>query len=324
MANKKFENLSPTPMLADGYSFAGVIYQQLFRKAPRKRPKSVIPSVRTNLHQLSAQEDVLIWFGHSSYFFQLDGKKFLVDPVFSGNASPLRGTNKSFTGADAYTVDDLPFIDYLLITHDHYDHLDYKTIVQLRDKIGSVVCPTGVAKYLLEWGYEQTKIFERGWYEDAVFDNGLVAHVMPARHFSGRGLFRNRTLWVSYLVRTASMKIYVGGDSGYDAHFKQVYEKYGAVDFAILDNGQYNLAWHNIHMLPEEVLQAAADLKATRVLPAHSGKFAMANHSWDEPLSVVTALSKKAGVNVVTPMIGEPVKLRDVQQQFKQWWVGVN
>ncbi len=318
----KFENFNYTPQLTEGYSMLGVVYKHFFKKAPRRKPTDTIPSIKTDLLNLSTDQDILVWFGHSSYFMQLDGKRILVDPVFSGNASPMPGSNKSFKGTDIYSVSDLPDIDYLFITHDHYDHLDYETILKLQPKIGKVICGLGVGSHFESWGYDKTKIIEKDWHDTVPLDD-IFVFVTPARHFSGRGLTRNKTLWCSYVLQTPSMKIYIGGDSGYDTHFADIGEKFGPIDLAILDNGQYDAAWRLLHALPHEVLIAAQDLKAKRLFPVHSSKFVMANHPWDEPLKKIIALNSKANIPLMTPLIGERVNLKDNQQEFTPWWSAI-
>lgn len=316
----KFQNLSHTPDFVEGYSMTRVLYEYLFRKVPRQRPKDIVPSVKNNLHTIDWDNHCIVWFGHSSYFLQLDGMTFLVDPVFSGNASPLPGTNRSFKGTDIYSVDDMPYIDVLLLTHDHYDHLDHKTIVSLLPKIGKVVCGLGVGSHLEYWGYSPEMIIEKNWYEHVDIAEGFTVFCEPARHFSGRGFSRNTTLWVSFIVQSPSMKIYIGGDSGYDTHYKKIAEKHESFDLAILDNGQYDKAWQYIHHLPEEVIQVAKELHAQRVFPVHSCKFVMANHSWDEPLAVITELAMQENIPLITPRIGEIVSLTTKEQVFTQWW----
>lgn len=318
--NGKFQNLNLTPALTEGYGYFKVLYEFFFKTVNDRRPSRPLPSVKTDLLELNPAEDILVWFGHSSYFMQIDGKKFLVDPVFSGNASPLRGSNTSFNGSDNYQVQDLPDIDYLIITHDHYDHADYPTLVQLPSKTAMVICGLGVGRYLEKWGFKPDCILEKDWDEEVDLRDGFKAYIKPARHFSGRGLVRNNTLWMSMLLKTPSMKIYIGGDSGYDTHFAQIGKQFGEVDLAILENGQYDLKWKYIHMLPDEVLKAGEDLKAKRILPVHSAKFAMANHAWNEPLRRITTLNKALNLTLVTPMIGEKVLLKDPEQQFKHWW----
>jgi L-ascorbate metabolism protein UlaG (beta-lactamase superfamily) len=315
-----FQNLSFTPQLTEGYTIPGIIYTRLFKKHEKLVPVDTIPSVKTDLLNLPAEKNILVWFGHSSYYMQLHGKRILVDPVFSGNASPLPGTVKAFAGTDRYTVEDLPAIDYLFISHDHYDHLDYETITKLKSKVGTVICGLGVGSHFEQWGYDSATVLERDWYESIEFDSVFTVHVTPARHFSGRGFSRNNTLWCSYVLETPSLKIYVGGDSGYDTHFAAIGKKFGPFDLAIIESGQYNEAWRYIHTLPYEVLQAAQDIKAHRLFPVHNSKFQLANHPWNEPLNRVSELNQTIGIPLVTPVIGELVELENETQQFKQWW----
>ena len=319
----KFHNIHHTPELTEGNTMLSVTIDFLFNKAPRRRPVDVIPSIKTDIKNISVSEDVLIWFGHSSYYMQLDGKRFLVDPVFSGNASPIPGTNTSFKGTDIYTVDDLPEIDYLIISHDHYDHVDYETLGKLKEKTRQVICGLGVGSHFEYWGYPQDIIHENDWNETIALDSGFTIYTTTARHFSGRGFSRNNTLWMSYVLETPSMKVYIGGDSGYDTHYAEIGKKYGPIDIAVVENGQYDLKWKYIHNLPEEVLQAAVDLKARRMFPVHSSKFLMANHPWDEPLSKVTELNRRYNVPLITPIIGEIVYVKDSTQQFSRWWEGL-
>ncbi len=322
--NGKFENLSHTPDLTEGVSYWSVTKEFFFAKRPRRKPASILPSVKTDLLHLPANEDVLVWFGHSSYFMQLDSKKILVDPVLSGSASPLAFTTKSFAGADIYSTDELPNIDYLFLTHDHWDHLDYTTIMAMQSKIKLVICSLGTGAHLERWGFPKTMIIEKDWHEQIILDKGFKAHTTSASHFSGRGFKRNQALWTSFVLQTPSMQIFIGGDSGYDKHFVEIGEKFGSFDLVILENGQYDKSWKYIHMMPDEVLQAAKDLKAKNLLPVHSAKFAIANHAWDEPLQKITDLhSPDNPFQLLTPMIGEKVNLKAEKQVFLKWWEGI-
>lgn len=317
--NGRFENIHYTPQLTEGYNIAGVLFEFLFKRGPRLSPEGPIPVAKVDLLQLPPEKNALVWFGHSSYFMQLDGKRILVDPVFSGNASPLPRTNKAFPGTDVYTVADLPEVDYLFITHDHYDHVDYATLLALQPKVKTVLCGLGVGAHFERWGYSPDRIVEKDWYETVDLGEGFTVHTAPTRHFSGRGFARNNTLWVSFILQTPSMKFYLGGDSGYDTHFADIGNRYGPFDLAILDNGQYDPKWRYIHMRPEEVLQAAHELKARRLFPVHSCKFVLANHPWDEPLDTIARLNKGA-LPLVTPVIGTLVDLDDPEQTFAPWW----
>lgn len=324
--NGKFENQNFTPDLAEDANYFSVFYKFFFKKVARKKPSDLIPSQKTNLHELTPDQDVLVWFGHSSYFIQLAGKKFLIDPVFSGNASPVPGTTKSFKGTDIYTVDDLPEIDYLLITHDHYDHLDYETILKLKPKTKKVITALGVGSHFEFWGFPKEIIIEKDWFSRVELDENLTIYTTPARHFSGRRFKRCNTLWTSFVLESHNFRMYLGGDSGYDSHFAEIGEKYGPFDIALIDNGQYNKDWKYIHNLPEDVIKAIKDLKAKRVFPVHSSKFALSLHAWDEPLKKITELNRLSDhpVPLITPMIGELTELKNENQQFTKWWEGVN
>lgn len=318
-----FQNLSYTPALTEGTNYFRVFRQFFFEKDKNVSPKDVLPSKKINLKTLPPEEDILVWFGHSSYFMQVDGKKILVDPVLSGNASPFTFTTHSFKGADVYTVDELPDIDYLFISHDHYDHLDYRTVKALRNRVQKVITGLGVAVHLERWGYDAANIIERDWNEEIVLEEGFIVNTAPARHFSGRGFKRNGTLWMSFVLTTPMRRIYLGGDSGYDTHFAEIGNKFGPFDMVILENGQYGKNWKYIHMLPEEVVQAAIDLKAKKLFPVHWAKFALSVHSWDEPIRRLVAESEKRNMPVIHPLIGEPVNLNNTQQTTK-WWESVH
>jgi L-ascorbate metabolism protein UlaG (beta-lactamase superfamily) len=324
--NGKFVNINPTTELVDGATPFSLTMEYLFNKAKRRKPTDSIPSIKTDLLNLSIDKDVLVWFGHSSYFIQIDGIRILVDPVFSGNASPIPKTVKSFNGTDIFTVDDLPEIDYLFISHDHYDHIDYETILKLKTKTKKVICGLGVGAHFEYWGYKAENIIEKDWNQKIELENGFTVFTTPARHFSGRGFTKCNTLWISYVLQTPSMKIYIGGDSGYDTHFAEIGNKFGPIDLAILENGQYNEKWRYIHMLPPDVLQAAKDLKAKRLFPVHSSKFVLANHSWDEPLIKITELNNnlKEPIPLATPIIGELLHLKNDKQVFTKWWENIN
>ena len=316
----QFQNLSVTPSLAEGYSYPKVFYDFLFGKFPNGVPVDSIPSVSTNLKEIPKDRNYLVWFGHSSYLIQIDGIIFLVDPVLSGYASPIKRFNKAFKGSDRYTVEDLPAIDFLIISHDHYDHLDLETVKKLKAKVGKVILPLGVGAHLERWGYRNDSLIEQDWGDAVELGAGFKIHFTPARHFSGRTLKRNTTLWSSYVLESPSKRIFLGGDSGYDTHFAELGRKFGNFDLAILENGQYNEAWRYIHTLPDEVLKASQDLKARRLFPVHSAKFKLGQHPWNEPLIKLTELNAVPNINIATPMIGELLDLDNEDQEFSRWW----
>ncbi len=318
--NGKFQNLSFTPSIAEGFTMRGVLWDFITDRTENKSPKSPIPTKKTNLKERAKNENFLVWMGHSSYYFQVDGQRFLVDPVFSGNASPVPGTTRAFAGTDIYQADDFLEIDYLIISHDHYDHLDYKTVKSLQPKIKNVICGLGVGSHFEKWGFEEDQIIELDWYDDAEFAAGFRITSTPARHFSGRRFHRNNTLWSSYVLETPSKKLFIGGDSGYDFHFKEIGNQFGPFDWAFLENGQYNEKWHNIHTLPEEFTAEVEALKAKNVLPVHSSKFLLAQHAWNEPLQKIHDYSIGKTFRIATPIIGEKLNLDDDNQTFSEWW----
>lgn len=318
--NGEFKNLEETSVISDGKSRFGVMMDFMFKKKIRVRPDKDIPVVMTDIKALDPNEDVLIWFGHSSYFIRIQGKTFLVDPVFSKYAAPFSFINKAFKGSTVYSADNLPTIDYLVITHDHWDHLDYHTVLDLKPKVKHVVCGLGVGQDFESWGFDTSKITELDWYDSLNIDNNWKLTATPARHYSGRSFKSNQTLWASYVLQTPSLCVFVGGDSGYGSHFKAIGEKFGPFDLAILEQGQYDNNWNQIHLLPNELLKTVSDLMAKRVLPVHNSRFALANHPWYEPLDKIAEDMKVSKVPILTPQIGEVVYLNDSTQKFSKWW----
>ena len=315
----EFKNQSFTPALTEGVSYYKVMKEFLLDKKVDLKPTDTIPNIKENLLSKSKTEDYMVWFGHSSYLIQIEGKTFLIDPVLSGNASPVKFTTKAFLGANEYKVSDLPAIDYLLLTHDHWDHLDYETVLALKSKVNQTICPLGVGAHLEHWGFDMTKVAEQDWYDSIQFKENTTIHLMPARHFSGRGFKRNQSLWTSYVLEIADKRIYIGGDSGYDKHFKEIGDKFGSFNLAILENGQYDKSWKYIHMMPEEVILAAKDLNTKMLLPVHNSKFNLGNHPWYEPLQRITK-ANNLQIKMITPKIGQSFSPTDTTQQFEAWW----
>ncbi|MDR0901884.1 MAG: MBL fold metallo-hydrolase [Opitutaceae bacterium] len=320
----RFQNAAPTP-IRTGETGPFALFEFFFGDKSRRTPPAPVPSVKSDLINLDAGRDALVWFGHSSYFIQIGGKRMLVDPVFSGAASPVPFTTRAFAGADIYKADDMPGIDYLFITHDHWDHLDYETVRKLKPRVGKIICGLGTGEHLEYWGFERDRIIELDWGGECALDDGITVGCFTTRHFSGRAFSRDRSLWAAFLVRARDYKIYIGGDGGYGAHFAETGEKAGGIDLAILENGQYDKNWKHIHMMPEEVLRAAGDLGARRLLPVHSAKFSISNHAWDEPLRRLAAAHQAANAKtaLLTPRIGEVVDLRGEARGFPRWWEGV-
>lgn len=318
----RFENLNPTPALTEGASYGNILWEFAFRRHKRGRPNDKLPSCKMNLHTLSPKEDLLVWMGHSSYYLQIAGKRVLVDPVLSGAASPLSFTTKAFPGTDVYELADIPELDYLLITHDHWDHMDHATLVALEKRTTQVITGLGNGAHLEHWGYPTHKIVELDWNEKKQLGQELDIVALPARHFSGRGLKRNGHLWVSFALISPQSKVFIGGDSGYDTHFDQIGAQYGAFDLAILECGQYDKNWKYIHMHPAEVLQAAKELKAKQLLPVHWGKFQLGNHAWDESVNTLLALHTPQHPPITTPMIGAVISIH-APAVTERWWEGI-
>lgn len=304
-ADGTFHNLLPTPILTDGSGVISSLLQSFFVKKDNPVPPSPVPTIKTSLKSLNRNTDTVIWLGHSSFFIQLGGKRILIDPVLSDYAAPFSFSNRAFSGSNPFTADDMPEIDLLLISHDHWDHLDYPTLTALRSKIKQVFCGLGVGEHLQRWGFPENIIQEADWGEQIKLGS-LTVYITSARHFSGRSLTRNKTLWGGFVMETPQRRIFYSGDSGYGPHFAELGERFGFFDLALLECGQYDKRWSLIHMMPEETAKAADDLRTKILLPAHSGKFSIAYHAWDEPYKRLAAASQYKSWRLVTPVIGEP------------------
>ena len=302
--NGSFQNQNPIPLMASKKSMYQAWSDFLFKTYPNTKPTHPIPSVKTNIKDIDKNKNILIWLGHSSYYIQIYGIKFLIDPIFSSHASPLPFMIKSFDGTNSYSVADFPEIDYLIITHDHWDHLDYQTLKDMKPRIKQVITTLGVGSHLRLWGFDNSKITEMDWYDEKQIIEGSVI-CLPARHFSGRTLKRNKTLWGSFLLNLNGFKIYIDGDSGYDKHYEKAGRRFGKIDLALLEAGQYNIDWKYIHKNPKEVIQAAKNLKARNIITGHNSKFNLAKHQWNEPLEEIHKMAISEPFNHLTPKIGE-------------------
>lgn len=293
----------------------GGVWSALFRsRALRLVPaQGDIPAVKTDLKALERDRELFVWFGHSSYLLQAGGVRILVDPVFHV-ASPVSFLlGEPFPGTDIYKPDDMPDIDILLITHDHWDHLDFATVTALKPRIGHIVCPLGVGAHFERWGFADEDIIELDWGEAAHVTSAAncraTIRCLPTRHFSGRGFVRNQSLWASYLVSTAARHVYFGGDGGYDERFRELGANAPKIDLAFLENGQYNIRWPHSHTLPDELPHAMRELGARRYVTGHHAKFCISTHPWDEPLANERLAAAQAGATLVTKRLGEIVAL---------------
>jgi L-ascorbate metabolism protein UlaG (beta-lactamase superfamily) len=320
--NGAFQNIHETPVSAKG----GLSFKTMwkfFSPPATSSPSVSLPSIKTDLKNISSEQPVLVWFGHSSYFIKLNGKNILVDPVFSGNAGPVTFFTKNFPGSNVYNVNDFPELDMVIITHDHYDHLDYKTILELKSKTKLFCTSLGVGAHLERWGISPESITEFDWWESKKIFDDVEIVAAPARHFSGRGFARYKTLWSSFILKTSNYNLYLGGDSGYDTHFKTIGEKYGPFDLALLECGQYNEGWPLIHMMPEEVVQASIDLQAKVLMPVHWSKFQLSIHTWNEPIERVSKEAEKKNIKLTTPVIGQSIIIGSNYPNEK-WWEKIN
>lgn len=283
-------------------------------------PKTKLPEVKFDKENFLNSNDEIkfVWIGHSSLLLRLGDKNLLIDPVFSKYASPVPLTIKRFQ-KPVLTREELPEIHYILLTHDHYDHLDRGTVKYFKDKNVTFICPLGVPYYLKKWGIKEENIIEKDW-GDSIKLNEITVTLEAAQHASGR-IFHgpNKSLWCSYILQYKDKKLFMSGDSAYDIHFKRIGEQYGPFDLAFMECGQFNKIWHEIHMLPEESIKAFFDLKAKLYVPIHWGMYKLGLHSWSFPMEKLEEKSKGLNFPFIVPMLGEVVSLNSPPAN-KYWW----
>jgi len=315
----KFRNMLDTGVSSSWREMFGSTLEYFTGKQERE-PKKALPSVAVDPQMLGKSEELRVtWLGHSTALIELDGRLILTDPMFGERASPFSFLGpKRFTANLPVTPEQLPFIDVVLISHDHYDHLDYDSILALKEKVGRFLVPIGVGGHLRRWGMAEEKIVEMDWWQERQIA-GIDFAATPARHFSGRGLRRDRTLWASWVIRGVKERVFFGGDSGYFEGFKKIGDKYGPFDITLLECGAYNKAWAQIHMMPEETLQAHLDLQGRLLLPIHWGKFNLALHAWTEPIERLLVAAQKEGARVATPQQGQPIRPTETPV-IEAWW----
>ncbi len=322
--NGAFVNADPEPTNLVKENFFVRMYNIHVAKDGARVPNEPIPTAKTDLKALDPKSNVVIPLGHSSFFIQLDGMRMLVDPVFLDYAGPFSFINRAFEGSVIYSLDDMPPIDYVFISHDHYDHLEYETMLALRGKVDKVITTLGLGAYFELWGYAPEDIWEGDWFDSLSLKNGIELTITPSRHYSSRLKSRNKTLWAGMALISPSAKIYYSSDTGYGSHIAKIAEKFNDFDLAILDVGQFNpLGWPHIHFLPEHAAKAAEEIGAKRVFPAHNSKFAIALHDWKMPLEELTKASQGKNYKLLTPLIGEAIDLDNPKQTFEQWWKNV-
>ena len=293
----------------------------LHKRPSTIRPSKPLPWVKTDLKTLAAPAPTVVWFGHSSLLIKTGQGNILIDPIFSNHAGPVPGLVTAFKGTMTYNAEDMPPIDVLIISHDHYDHLDFRTLKKLKSRIKMAIVPVGVGADLRYWGFDRKKILELNWNQSATLPGGLTVTAAPAQHKSNRTTYNtaNKTLWASYVIQAGQYKLFYGGDGGYGPHFKQIAKQYGPFDLALLECGQYSPNWAWTHLTFGETAKAATDLQARLLQPIHWGKFVAADHPWNEPIEKLIPAAEKAGIQLNVPRIGEPYTLGDAPKRTV-WW----
>ncbi|MCP9768948.1 MBL fold metallo-hydrolase [Lacihabitans sp. LS3-19] len=321
---KKFENLQETKM---DFRLSGMpkFFKKQFLEKEGREPKTPIPIEKFNKDTFLAPSEKakFIWYGHSVVLMRINGKTLLIDPMFGPNAAPIAPFKvKRFSENTLNIIDELPEIDLVLFTHDHYDHIDLKSVKRLKSKVKQYFVALGVKRHLTEWGIDNEKIIEFDWWKKQSFDDITITFT-PTRHFSGRGLTdRAKSLWGGWAFKTQNENIWFSGDGGFGNHFTEIGKKLGPFDFGFMECGQYNENWHAIHMYPEESVQAAIDAKVTKIMPVHWAGFTLAQHHWKEPIERFMEASIAKKVNFIAPKIGEIVEL-SAKNNLEKWWENI-
>lgn len=270
------------------------------------RPETPVMAVEPCFdRQFDREKLYFSWLGHSSVFINMCGLNILVDPVFSLRASPVQFAGPLRFAGTEVNVSALPEIDLVLITHNHYDHLDRQTILALDGRVKRYIVPLDVGKNLLRFGVSDEKITELGWYDEEDVC-GLKIIAAPSQHDSGRSPFTmNSSLWCAFLLKGEGHTVFISGDGGFADHFADIHAKYGDVDLAVMECGQYNCRWHTIHMFPEESVMAAKILKAKLAIPVHWGAYSLSDHPWDDPPKRFSRRAQECGVAYKVPALNE-------------------
>lgn len=318
---EKFLNLEPTSMDFSFQALPKFLYKQFCEKAGRE-PRKHIPVIAFDKKEFlkSAGKAKFIWYGHSAILLRLDGKTILIDPMLGPNASPIAPfSTRRFSKDTLSLIDEFPEIDLLLMTHDHYDHLDLDSILKLKGKVKRYFVGMGVARHLVKWGIDSKLITEFNWWKSEDL-SGIQITYTPTRHFSGRGLTdRAKSMWGGWAFKTSKENIWFSGDGGYGEHFEEVGKRLGPFDFAWMECGQYNENWRLIHLFPDESVQAAMDGQAKQIMPVHWAGFSLAQHSWTEPVEKFIESAERREIDYITPMIGELITLENPREN-NAWW----
>jgi len=312
------------PVQAGLFNTLKLMWKVFFAKPRTTRPSGRIPvHTLTAAALLAAPDHTVYRLGHSTLLLKLRGGFWLTDPVFSKRASPIQWAGPKRFHAPPIAIKDLPPLRGVILSHDHYDHLDYASIQALAPKTDVFLTPRGVGDRLIAWGVPAEKVRQLNWWEETEVE-GIRFVPGPAKHFSGRTLRDgNRTQWASWIIVDGDTRVFFSGDTGYSAGFRQIGERYGPFDLTLMETGAYDARWPGVHMQPEESLQAHLDLRGKWMLPIHNGTFDLAFHDWHEPYDRIVALGKQHGVQVTTPRMGEAVAIGK-PHAGEAWWVGVD
>ena len=248
------------------------------------------------------------WIGHATVYIEMDGKRILTDPMFSERAFPVKLVAPERFNPPSIAVKDLPQVDIVTISHDHFDHLDMKSVQTLAAKGSQFYVGIGIKAHLMEWEIAEGQINEMDWWETVVLDNFKI-HCTPARHYSGRTSMNNSTLWTSWVIEGPEHKIFHSGDSGYQSHFKEIGDRFGTIDMGFIKVGDYGLdpGWRDIHMYTEQSVQAGVDINAQLLFPIHWGTFDLSNHDWYEPINLAVQFAEQQQIPLVTPKLGQTI-----------------
>ncbi|AOI67839.1 hydrolase [Burkholderia territorii] len=315
----RFSNVAPRPAEGFGKTLS-IAWNMLVNKPSNTVPTGALPIDSLTREQLDAAPDRSLYrLGHSTLLLKLRGEFWLTDPVFAERASPFRRVGPKRFHAPPITLEDLPPLRGVILSHDHYDHLDRDTVLTLAATTSVFVTTLGVGDRLIEWGIDAKKVRQLDWWQSVDVD-GLTLTATPAQHFSGRSLFDgNSTLWASWVIADDDLRVFFSGDTGYFDGFRAIGERLGPFDVTLIETGAYDPQWPYVHMQPEETVQAHIDLRGRTLVPIHNGTFDLAMHRWQEPFERVTALAMVRGVELSTPRMGERLDL-DVPHRGEPWW----
>ena len=300
-----------------------IAWRFFFDKPANTQPAEAVPvQTLTRAQLLAAPNNTVFRLGHSTVLLKLRNEFWITDPVFAERASPVQWAGPKRFHQPPISIDELPPIKAVILSHDHYDHLDHAAIMKLANKVEHFLTPLGVGDRLIDWGIDPAKVQQLDWWQATAVD-GIRFVATPAQHFSGRSMSDgNRTLWASWVILDTDLRVFFSGDSGYFDGFKRIGEKCGPFDLTLMETGAYDVNWPGVHMQPEQTLQAHIDLNGRSLLPIHNGTFDLAMHAWYEPFDRIVALAAARGVPISTPQMGEAVSILHAHSG-QRWWLDV-